>query len=71
MAIALRISAILCVASTHILLFFFLRRFSLRPSAYLGGLCGNAYFTAERAQMRRVTQRRKLWLRLCCAAPRR
>jgi hypothetical protein len=32
-----------CVASTHILLFLFPRRFSLRPSAYLGSLCGKAF----------------------------
>jgi hypothetical protein len=47
----------LCVASTQILLF--LRRFSLRPSAYLGGLCVNDYFTAERAETRRGPRRRK------------
>jgi hypothetical protein len=32
---------------------------SLRPSAYLGVLCGNGYFTAERAEIRREPQRRK------------
>jgi hypothetical protein len=45
--------------------------FSLRPSAYLGGLggfCGNGYLTAERAEIRREPQRRNGWLRLCWAA---
>jgi glutamine amidotransferase-like uncharacterized protein len=41
--------------STHILRFLI---FSLRLSAYLGGVCGNGYFTAERAEIRRGPQRR-------------
>jgi hypothetical protein len=41
---------------------------SLRPSAYLGGLCVNAYFTAERAEITQRNAEKKIWLRLCCAA---
>jgi hypothetical protein len=57
-------SATLCVVSTQIL---FLRRFSLRPSAYLRSLCGNAYFTAE-SQRYAEERREEICLRLCFAA---
>jgi hypothetical protein len=38
---------------------------SLRPFAYLGGRCGNRYFTAERAEIRRGPQRRRKDARRC------
>jgi hypothetical protein len=56
-------SAFLCVASTQILLF--LRRFSLRPSAYLSALGGEIRLPQRLPRYAEGRREEKVWLRLC------